>query len=80
MGSLFVPDHFVFEASSDTDIKIASIAWGFQLGFTVLTVSKAAAQTLKIWRRVHRVTAYVAMTWLEVVAKHVFHLPSSTLY
>lgn len=64
-----MPDHFVFEASSDTDVQIASIAWGFQLGFTVLTASKAAAQAVRIWRRVHRVTPYILMAWIEIIAK-----------
>ena len=69
MGNLFVPDHFVFEASSDADVKLASIAFGFQLGFSILTASKAGAQTVRIWRRVHRVTTYTALTWIEILAK-----------
>jgi hypothetical protein len=69
MGNLFVPDHFVFEASTPADVKLASIAWGFQLGFSMLTCAKAGGQTIRIWRRVHRVTPYVVMTWIEIIAK-----------
>lgn len=68
MGSLFMPDHFIPETSSDSDVKIASIAFGFQLGFSLLTGAKAASQALRIWRRVHRVTPYVAMMWAEIIA------------
>lgn len=68
MGSLFLPDHFQQELSSDTDVKIASIAWGFQLGFSLLTGAKAASQALRIWRRVHHVTTYVTLVWIEILA------------
>jgi len=72
MGTLFVPKHFVAAELSLGDIKVASIAWGFQLGFTFLTAVKAATQTLKIWRRTGRVTGYVLMIWLEMLVNTVF--------
>lgn len=67
MGSLFMPDHFVAAESTLGDIKITSLAWGFQLGFTFLTAAKAGTQTLKIWRRTRRVTGYMFMIWVEVI-------------
>lgn len=74
MGSLFLPDHFQPEVSSLSDIKVASIAWGFQLGFSLLTGAKAGAQTVRIYRRVHRVTPYLALMWIEILANVRLHL------
>jgi hypothetical protein len=72
MGNIFIPDHFVAETSSPADVKLASIAWGFQLGFTLLTAAKAGGQSIKIWRRVGRITTYTALTWIEIIAKYVY--------
>jgi len=60
-------DDFVSTESSLGDIKIASITWGFQLGFTLLTAAKAAGQTLGIWRRTGQMTGYMFMIWLEII-------------
>ncbi|KAI7785667.1 hypothetical protein LA080_006688 [Diaporthe eres] len=47
----FLPPHFVLEEVTSDDFVIASLAWGFTLGFGWLTVSSAIAQTAKTWRR-----------------------------
>lgn len=46
-----LPPHFVQEEVTSDDFVIASLAWGFTLGFGWLTVSSAIAQTAKTWRR-----------------------------
>lgn len=72
MGSLFLPDHYKPEPVSNTDIQLASIAWGFSLGFGFLTAVKAAHQTVKIWRRTKRVTTYMVLAWGELVVSTIF--------
>lgn len=72
MGTLFMPDNFVVAKLSIGEIKITSIAWGFQLGFTLLTAVKAAIQTIRIWRRTGRITGYVLMVWLERLVNTIF--------
>ena len=61
MGSLFMPDHYTLEPVESSDLKLASIAWGFTLGFSFLTAVKAASQTIKIWRRTRRQTTYIIL-------------------
>jgi hypothetical protein len=72
MGSVFLPDHYEPEQVAPADIKLASIAWGFTLGFGFLTTIKAATQTLRVWRRTGRVTTYVTMIWAEMIVSQVF--------
>ncbi|KAK5939725.1 hypothetical protein PMZ80_008107 [Knufia obscura] len=71
MHSLFMSDEFVVAESSPEDMKIASIAWGFQLGFALLTAAKAGGQTLCIWRRTGRISGYTFMVWLEIIVNSV---------
>lgn len=72
MGSLFVPDTYKLEPVSSTDTKLASVAWGFTLGFGFLTAVKAATQTVRIWRRRKHVTTYMILTWGELVVSTIF--------
>lgn len=72
MGSLFLPDDYKFEPVSTTDMQLASIAWGFTLGFGFLTSVKAARQTLRIWQRRRRVTTYMVLAWGEMIASIIF--------
>lgn len=72
MGSLFVPSDYKFETVSTTDMQLASIAWGFTLGFGFLTAVKAGKQTLGIWRRRKRITTYMILAWGEMIASILF--------
>ncbi|KAG8157218.1 hypothetical protein KVR01_012926 [Diaporthe batatas] len=71
----FLSPNFVQEEVTSDDFVIASIAWGFTLGFGWLTVSSAIAQTAKTWRRygsrsIHN--TYIWMIWLEVIVCIIF--------
>ncbi|KAL2284897.1 hypothetical protein FJTKL_08710 [Diaporthe vaccinii] len=71
----FLPPHFVLEEVTSDDFVIASLAWGFTLGFGWLTVSSAIAQTAKTWRRygsrsIHN--TYIWMIWLEIIVCIIF--------
>ncbi|PQE07387.1 hypothetical protein CJF32_00005271 [Rutstroemia sp. NJR-2017a WRK4] len=49
------------------DMDIVSICFGVSIGFWILTTSKAARQTLKVWKRKHSLHSfYIYMIWLEV--------------
>jgi hypothetical protein len=72
MGSLFLPDTYELESVSSADEKLASIAWGFTLGFSLLTATKAARQTYKIYKRTKSLNVYVTLIWGELVVSTVF--------
>ncbi|PQE28452.1 hypothetical protein CJF30_00008164 [Rutstroemia sp. NJR-2017a BBW] len=49
------------------DMDIVSICFGVSIGFWILTTSKAARQTLKVWKRKHSLHSfYIYMIWTEV--------------
>lgn len=67
--SLLSPNYVLQEVTTD-DIAIASLAFGFTLGFGWLTVWTAARQTWRAYKRsgvdVWR-NGYIWMIWLEIV-------------
>lgn len=70
-----IPPHFVLEDVTRNDIIIASLAWGFTIGFGWLTISTALKQTKQTWKRQKRRTfrnAYIWMIWLEVLVCLIF--------
>lgn len=69
MPALLSPN-FVLEEVTENDLAIASLAWGFTLGFGWLTTWTAIKQTTKIWRRygvrsIHN--TYIWLIWLEII-------------
>lgn len=67
--------HFVLPAVSEDDMVIASLAWGFTIGFGWLTTWTAVKQTLHIYKRHGRHifhNAYVWMIWLEILVCLIF--------
>ncbi|KAK2010410.1 hypothetical protein LZ32DRAFT_693360 [Colletotrichum eremochloae] len=74
MGNLLSP-HFKLEDVSEDDMVIASLAWGFTLGFGWLTVWTAIKQTAAMYKRqgshmYHN--AYIWMIWLEIIVCTIF--------
>ncbi|KAI0123874.1 hypothetical protein BJ170DRAFT_697645 [Xylariales sp. AK1849] len=65
MTGFLVPEWYVAEPPSDTDMNIASIIWGFSLSCACFTFVKASRQTWKSWSRTKSVTSYVMMIWAE---------------
>ncbi|RBR06495.1 uncharacterized protein FIESC28_11041 [Fusarium coffeatum] len=63
-----VPDRYVDDLPNDTDMNIASIAWGLSLGITVFNVAKAVRQTQSSWQRRKKITSYVALLWAEIIS------------
>lgn len=70
-----IPDRFILEEVTRQDITIASLAWGFTIGFGWLTSWTAMKQTKQMWNR-HgsRVVtnAYIWMIWLEILVCLIF--------
>lgn len=74
MKTLLSP-HYVAQPVTQTDLIIASLAWGFTIGFGWLTTWTAVKQTTRIWRRRGRrvfSNAYVVMIWLEILVCLIF--------
>ncbi|KAK0112891.1 hypothetical protein ONS95_014612 [Cadophora gregata] len=70
-----LPDDFKPLVVTQSDLVIASIAWGFTLGFGFLTTWTAIKQTSEVGRqygysRVH--SPYIVMIWLEILVCMVF--------
>ncbi|WKT53927.1 hypothetical protein QSH57_004511 [Fusarium oxysporum f. sp. vasinfectum] len=69
--------HYVLQEVTEDDIVIASLAWGFTIGFGWLTTWTAMKQTKHIYER-HRVSifrnAYVWMIWLEILVCLIFSI------
>jgi amino acid transporter len=64
-----LPPHFVPQEVSENDLAVASIAWGFFMGFGWLTMWTAVKQTRHIYKRHGSATwrnSYVWMIWLEI--------------
>ncbi|KAH7248187.1 hypothetical protein B0J15DRAFT_449463 [Fusarium solani] len=69
--------HFEPEEVTEHDIIIASIAWGFTIGFGWLTTWTALKQSVHIYRRRGRAVvrnAYVWMIWLEILVCLIFSI------
>lgn len=70
MPGTLLPAGFVLEEVTESDIIIASIVWGFTLGFGWLTTWTAVKQTTRIWKRyggksIHN--TYIWLIWLEIL-------------
>ncbi|KAI4598716.1 hypothetical protein KJ359_002608 [Pestalotiopsis sp. 9143b] len=69
--------HFVNPAVTENDLIVASLAWGFNIGFGWLTTWTAAKQTARAWRRSGRHmfrNAYIWMIWLELLVCLIFSI------
>ncbi|KAH6959808.1 hypothetical protein BKA56DRAFT_195582 [Ilyonectria sp. MPI-CAGE-AT-0026] len=60
-----VPPWFVNPTPSINDQVFSSILFGCTIGLGAWTASEAFIQSSKSWRRIRRVTAYVAFIWAE---------------
>jgi hypothetical protein len=58
------------QVSSETDLSIISITWGFTLGFGFLTTWTAIKQTRHMWKRRngHLNHPYIWMVWAELAS------------
>ncbi|KAK9417100.1 hypothetical protein SUNI508_09118 [Seiridium unicorne] len=63
-----VPEWYVPEVPSQTDMNIASIIWGFSLACACFTFVKASRQSWYSYKRTKALNAYVIMIWAEWVA------------
>ncbi|KAH7398375.1 hypothetical protein BKA66DRAFT_565985 [Pyrenochaeta sp. MPI-SDFR-AT-0127] len=70
-----LPSHYVLQEVTQDDLALASLAWGFTIGFGWLTTWTAIKQTRQIYMRLGlRVfcNAYVWMIWLEILVCLIF--------
>ncbi|KAI0009650.1 hypothetical protein F4779DRAFT_627681 [Xylariaceae sp. FL0662B] len=65
---LFVPPWFDYPDLTELDSNLGSVFWGMTWATAVFSSLKAAQQTRRTWKGVHRITAYIAMVWGEVIA------------
>ncbi|KAL5592287.1 hypothetical protein FOBRF1_013313 [Fusarium oxysporum] len=76
-----LPPHYVLQEVTEDDIVVASLAWGFTIGFGWLTTWTAMKQTKHIYKR-HRLSifrnAYVWMIWLEILVCLIFSIIFTT--
>ncbi|KAF4997647.1 hypothetical protein FGRMN_3679 [Fusarium graminum] len=65
MGGLLLSDNFEFHKPSFNDMNVASVAWGFSLGISIFSGTKAAKQTIKSWQRGTRTNIYLMFVWAQ---------------
>ncbi|KAG9234755.1 hypothetical protein BJ875DRAFT_530858, partial [Amylocarpus encephaloides] len=72
---ILLSDHFVRQPIGITNLKIASLAWGFTIGFGFLTTWTAIKQTADVHRRYgysRLNSTYIWMIWLEILVCLIF--------
>ncbi|KAK4921598.1 hypothetical protein LTR66_016663, partial [Elasticomyces elasticus] len=79
VSGLFRPPYFREYAASEFYLKLAAIAFGFQLGYFVLTFSKVLHQVWAIYQRRHWCTPYAVMILFEVLINITFSILSFLL-
>jgi hypothetical protein len=70
-------DDFVVEPVTVNDLQLASLAWGFTIGFGFLTTWTAIKQTAHMHRRykLSRLNSpYIWMIWLEILVCLIFSI------
>lgn len=72
-----ISDHFVLQPVTVNDLQIASLAWGFTIGFGFLTTWNAIWQTVNVYKRYgySRLNSpYILMIWLEILVCLIFSI------
>lgn len=70
-------DNFVLQPVTTADLQIASLAWGFTIGFGFLATWTAIGQTADVHRRYGYSklnSPYIWMIWLEILAYLIFSI------
>ncbi|KAF5022069.1 hypothetical protein F66182_5896 [Fusarium sp. NRRL 66182] len=70
-GGILIPPWFEHHEPTCQDLAIVSIAWGMALCLTVFGLIRVCVQTYHQWKRAHRVTTYMVLIWLELVASSI---------
>ncbi|KAF8860889.1 hypothetical protein BDZ45DRAFT_587603 [Acephala macrosclerotiorum] len=76
MITLLSPNYVLQPVTVD-DLQLASLAWGFTIGFGFLTTWNAIRQTATIYRRYGHIklnSPYVVMIWLEILVCLIFSI------
>lgn len=68
----FIPSTYVAQQVTRTDLNVASICWGFTLGFGFLTTWEAMRQSLRARDPLR--STYIWMIWLELLVCLVFSI------
>lgn len=76
MGGTLVPDHYVPHESSLNDVALTSVIWGLSLGVALYCTETATRQTMKAYKRAHRITAYMVFMWLELASSTIMGIIS----
>lgn len=74
---ILLSDHYVAEPVTVDDLQLASLAWGFTIGFGFLTTWTAITQTADMQRRYGYSklnTPYIWMIWLEILVCLIFSI------
>lgn len=68
MPGTLIPSWYRPSLPSEDDKTIVSIIWGLSLGLSLFGIIRAGSQTYNQWRRTRRLTGYMALIWVELVA------------
>lgn len=71
MTGTFIPPWYQYRQPTREELAIVSIVFGITLGLTIFAAIRAANQTYHQWKRARRITAYMVLIWLELIASGV---------
>ncbi|RSL49153.1 hypothetical protein CEP51_015538 [Fusarium floridanum] len=66
-GSL-IPSWYQYDQPSCEDLAIVSVVWGMALALSAFGLIRVVTQTYRQWKRARRVTTYMVLIWLELIA------------
>lgn len=67
-GGIFIPPWFEYHEPSCSDWAIVSIVFGMTLCLTIFGLIRVSVQTYHQWKRANRITTYMVLIWLELIA------------
>lgn len=71
MAGTFIPPWYQYHEPTCDDLAIVSIVFGLSVGLIIFAVIRASNQTYHQWKRARRVTTYMVLIWLELIASSV---------
>lgn len=70
-GGILIPPWFEYHQPSCSDWAIVSIVFGMTLCLTLFGLIRVSIQTYNQWKRAQRITTYMILIWLELIASGV---------
>lgn len=71
MTGTLIPPWFIRNVPRHEELVVISVIWGISLGLSIFGLIRVCIQTYHQWKRTRRITRYMILIWLELVASTV---------